>query len=142
LDVRYAGQSFELAVDWASVATYESVASAFHDAHATRFGYADEHASVQIVNVRLRASVAAQLPDMPAQAGSAHAAIAVDETEAWFDDGVVRAQVYDRDALTPGAAFDGPALVAQMDATTVVPPGWHAEVDGYGNLVLTAGGPA
>jgi N-methylhydantoinase A len=39
-------------------------------------------------------------------------------------------------ALPAGAAFDGPAIVEQMDSTIVVPPGWQAEVDDYGNIVL------
>ena len=36
----------------------------------------------------------------------------------------------------PGATFAGPAVVVQMDSTTAVPPGWRAEVDASGNLVL------
>ena len=44
--------------------------------------------------------------------------------------------IYDRDRLTVGAAFAGPAIVEQFDATTVVPPGWHASVDRFGNLIL------
>jgi N-methylhydantoinase A len=138
LDVRYAGQSFELPIDWSSDATYATIAAAFHEEHASRFGYADERASVQVVNVRLRATIAAQRPNAVFAAGQPHAAVAVSAAEAWFVDGPVQAQVYDRDALAPGATFDGPALVAQMDATTVVPPGWHANVDGYGNLLLTS----
>jgi N-methylhydantoinase A len=44
--------------------------------------------------------------------------------------------IYDRDRLDVGASFFGPAIVEQFDATTVVPPGWHASVDRYGNLIL------
>lgn len=43
---------------------------------------------------------------------------------------------YDRERLPPGAVFDGPALVLQMDSTVLVPPGWSARVDGYHNLIL------
>ena len=142
LDVRYAGQSFELPVEGSSNATYETVAAAFQEAHAARFGYADDRATVVIVNTRLRATIAAPRPDVVFDAGAPHAADAVSAAEAWFVDGPVQAQVYERDALAPGATFDGPALVAQMDATTVVPPSWRAIVDGYGNLVLTSGGAA
>ena len=35
------------------------------------------------------------------------------------------------------AVVEGPAVVLQMDATTVIPPGWEAKVDDYGNLVIT-----
>ena len=44
--------------------------------------------------------------------------------------------IYDRDKLSVGVSFAGPAIVEQFDATTVVPPGWHAFVDRYGNLIL------
>ena len=106
----------------------------------TRFTPSTKRANVEIVNDRLRASVAAPLPETPAESAHPHMASAVSETEVWFADGPAQAQVYERDDLAPGATFDGPALVAQMDATTVVPPGWHALVDGHRNLVLTAGG--
>jgi N-methylhydantoinase A len=44
--------------------------------------------------------------------------------------------IYDRDRLDVGAAFSGPAIVEQFDATTVIPAGWRAIVDRYGNLAL------
>jgi N-methylhydantoinase A len=44
--------------------------------------------------------------------------------------------IYDRDKLGVGASFSGPAIVEQFDATTVVPPGWRAAVDAFGNLIL------
>ena len=49
----------------------------------------------------------------------------------------VLATVYERGRLQPGTGFDGPAIVEQPDTTTVVEPGWHADVDGAGALILT-----
>jgi N-methylhydantoinase A len=46
--------------------------------------------------------------------------------------------VYDRDRLLPGNRFAGPAVVEQMDATTLVLPGMTARVDGYANLIMEA----
>ncbi|HZX83124.1 MAG TPA: hypothetical protein VFF19_06135 [Reyranella sp.] len=46
--------------------------------------------------------------------------------------------MYARDALRPGNRFRGPAIVEQMDATTLVPPGWSVRVDAYLNLILEA----
>jgi N-methylhydantoinase A/oxoprolinase/acetone carboxylase beta subunit len=48
----------------------------------------------------------------------------------------IESTIYDRDRLAVGTSFAGPAIVEQFDATTVVPPGWHALVDRYGNLIL------
>ena len=56
----------------------------------------------------------------------------------WFDEEPLASVVYDREDLHAGCAFAGPALVTQMDATTVIPPGWRVEVDVFGNLVATS----
>lgn len=50
----------------------------------------------------------------------------------------VEASVYRRDTLPVGFQFDGPAIVEQSDTTTLVEPGWHAQVDVTGNVVLLA----
>ena len=50
--------------------------------------------------------------------------------------GTCEAALYERDRLDIGAVIDGPAIVEQFDATTVIPPGWGAEVDRRHNLVL------
>jgi N-methylhydantoinase A len=141
-DVRYKGQSFELAVDWPSSVTYDSISEAFHVEHQARFGYADQRAVVEIVNVRVRATIPARLPTFPEEPLHPHSPTPADQAAMWFHDGASTASVYDREDLTPGAAFDGPALITQMDATTVVPPGWHATVDSRRNLLLSRGGVA
>ena len=46
--------------------------------------------------------------------------------------------VYARGSLRPGQAVAGPAIVRQLDATTLLPPGWTALVDGHRNLILEA----
>jgi N-methylhydantoinase A/oxoprolinase/acetone carboxylase beta subunit len=47
--------------------------------------------------------------------------------------------VYARGSLSTGQAVAGPAIVRQLDATTLLPPGWTARVDGHRNLILEAG---
>jgi len=56
--------------------------------------------------------------------------------EVWFGGKSIRATVYERERLVAGDRFGGPAVVVQMDSTTVVPPGWRTEVHRAGNLVL------
>jgi N-methylhydantoinase A len=55
---------------------------------------------------------------------------------AWFNGAMVEAILYERDRLDVGATVAGPAVIEQFDATTVIPPGWSGQVDGYGNLIL------
>ena len=49
----------------------------------------------------------------------------------WHD-----AALYARDALNPGAAFTGPAVVTQADCTVLVPPGWTARIDSFENIEM------
>jgi N-methylhydantoinase A len=58
----------------------------------------------------------------------------------WFGGEQMEAAVYQRSALASGDSFAGPALVHQLDTTTLVPPGWGCEVDAAGNLILERAG--
>ena len=141
LDVRYVGQSYELTVDCPrlgpSVAT--SAARAFHAAHAQRFGYADQSAAIEVVNLRLKAVglSAVEQPDAVAVSGDSAGEALVAEDTVVFNDGPRRTPFLRRAALAANALVPGPAVVLQMDATTVVPPGWEARVDDFGNLIIT-----
>src|SRR5262249_44383230 len=59
--------------------------------------------------------------------------------QAWFGTGFAEAAVYDRYALAPGDVIDGPAIVEEREATTVVPPGDRLTVDAHNNLRLAIG---
>jgi N-methylhydantoinase A len=134
LDVRYAGQSYEVRVPYR-----RGWVSAFHRAHARLFGHADPDQAVEVVTLRLRARGGrGVLPvDRPTRAGRA-APIA---TRAVVFSGVARqAPVHRRDDLAPGQRIRGPAVVCEYSATTLVPPAWRLVVDRLGGLVLEHGG--
>ncbi len=142
LDLRYAGQSYELTVPVASTAGGcgpGRFLPAFHRAHRRRYGHADASREVEVVAVRLRAEVRGapvRLSQVSKGGGDAKGA-RVERREVWF--GRNRSTwVYDREDLRAGDRLRGPAVVLQLDATTAVPPGWRGVVDGVGNLVLEA----
>ncbi|MCY4454962.1 MAG: hypothetical protein OXC56_01480 [Chloroflexi bacterium] len=137
LDLRYLGQSYELTVELDGIESDESFASAasdFHALHEARFAHQDASAPVEVVNVRAtaRAATGATAPE-PAFDSKGAAPVTV---EAWFGGRPHPTQLVDRGALRPGDLLDGPALVAQLDSTTVIAPGWTATVDEQGNLLL------
>jgi N-methylhydantoinase A len=137
LAMRYVGQSYELLVP-APAPQPARILADFHAAHERRFGHADASRPVEAVTLRLRAVSAGARLDLsapPAAAGNAR----LGTVEAYFDR-PRRAALYDRDRLRPGDRLRGPAIVTQMDTTTVIPPAWRAEVDSLGNLVLEGGG--
>ncbi len=141
LDMRYVGQSYELTVDCprlgARVAA--SAARAFHAAHAQRFGYADDNAPIEVVNLRLKAVgvSAVEQPGAAPPTVSPKGDPLVAEDTVVFAGGPRQTPFLRREALPADAVVPGPAVVLQMDATTVIPPGWTARVDGYGNLVIS-----
>ena len=61
----------------------------------------------------------------------------IGEREVWFEGGFRSTPILRREKLPAAAAFDGPAIIEQLDCTTVVEPGNRVEVDALGNLVVT-----
>jgi N-methylhydantoinase A len=147
VDMRYEGQNYELAVALPEGAidapTVDRLIAGFTDAHRQRYGFATESERVQIVTLRLEAVGTVRKATL-----RAHPEVGPDASEAiaghrpvWFPEarGFVDTPIYARDALRPGHRFAGPAIVEQMDTTTVVPPGMTARIDAWLNLILEAG---
>jgi N-methylhydantoinase A len=137
LDMRYMGQSHELTVP---VVSGEDIIQAFHQAHGRRFGHQHPDEPIEIVNVRVIARGALTKPSFPTAAPAQ-----ADPTEAWIGSkevyfgptAAVETRLYLRERLQMGNVVNGPAIIFQLDTTTVIPPGWHAWVDPYGTLVIT-----
>ena len=136
VDLRYVGQGYEL-----NVPAGEGMLEAFHDLHRRRFGYADVKKAVEIVNVRVRMTAKSEAVGLPLREvceGDGAQAV-VKSRKIFFDGEWVESKVYGREALVPGDVFAGPAVVTEYSATTVLPPGCVARVDGFGNLVVEVG---
>ncbi len=144
-DMRYSGQGYELRVPLGrgalSAAALAKARQRFDQIHAQFHGHAARERPVEIVSYRLRVRVAAPKyrPEaVPARARNAPESAVKGSRLVHFDGRrAVRAMLYERGRLPPGARIAGPAIVEQFDATTAVPPGWRGAVDGFGNLVLT-----
>jgi len=130
-DLRYLGQSFELTVP---ADDFDDLASRFADAHRRRYGFEMHDAGVQIVGVRVTATVPVA---RPALAPPQHPESRTGSTRSAHFDGTWHdAQVLTSDNLGPGLLIEGPAIVEFPEATCVVRPGWSARVDEVGALVL------
>jgi N-methylhydantoinase A len=137
LELRYLGQSSELRVPLSeSVDTLEHLIAAFHDEHQRRFGYAMPARTVEIVTARL--TVRATRQNLDAEVLAEVVREAPSMRRVWFAaTGFVDTPVYRRNALDIGSRIAGPAVIEQMDTTTVVPPNWSATVDPIANLLLS-----
>jgi N-methylhydantoinase A len=131
-ELRYRGQSFELAVDESARSDPEALREAFARAHEQRYGYRDEAAAVELVTIRV--SVWGPSP-RPRIRGAAGRPPRPRESEIIFDGRPLAAQVL-RGELAPGTALRGPALCALPESTLLVPPGWSGEVDAHGTCRL------
>ena len=163
LDMRYVGQAHELTVggeQWSAAASGDDeprttdeadsllagarrpwsvvLQDAFHAAHEARYGYARREAAVEIVTLRLTVEAPHEPPRLPRElSGTAEAGAArLGSKSVWFAGGPRDTALYDRERLRAGMAFNGPAVVYQYDATTLVPPGWRVQVDEGLNLVV------
>jgi N-methylhydantoinase A len=144
VDMRYMGQNYELAVPLPdgpiTPQTLEILAKGFADAHQRMYGFLAENEPVQLVTFRLEATglvSKATLKEHPLVGPDAKSAIR-EHRNVWLAESrdFVSCPVYARDDLKPGNRFTGPAIVEQMDATTVVLPGMTARVDAWLNLIL------
>ena len=137
----YVGQSHHLEIPLSADAT-DPLAALYREflaAHDRVYGYSNE-APARIVNLRTvhrspvarpPADIAFRPTDGPTRKG---------DRRILTDDGPVTAAVYDRAALSAGTEIDGPAIVEQVDTTTLIEAGWHGTVAPNGTLLLTTQG--
>ncbi len=140
VDMRYHGQNYELGIALPDGATMTTLLASFAEAHRQRYGFATDEDPVEIVTLRLEANGVvrkAELKMHPEAGPDASGAIA-QHRDVWLAEtkGFVSTPIYARERLRPGNRFAGPAIVEQMDATTLVPPGMTARVDRWLNLIL------
>ena len=134
--LRFHGQGGELAVPWDDDPA--RLIQAFADAHRALYGFVLD-APVELITLRHEA--VGRLPT-PARrsAGRGAGAAASEHATLFLPSGPVRAPVLDRGALGTDDRLVGPAIITQLDATTLVLPGWSGVVTGAGALLLTADG--
>lgn len=146
VDVRYAGQNYEISVPvqagTVTAATFAAIEEAFLNAHRQLYGFIAEGEPVQMVTFRLAASgLVEKAQFQPAEIeGPDSSAAITGSREVWMMEagGFVTATLYDRAKLKAGNVVQGPAIIDQMDTTTVVPMDTTATVDAYLNLMLEA----
>ena len=143
-DMRYVGQSYELTIETPGRdlerGDVEILNRAFFQDHERTYGFADPTEPTEVTNLKLTAIGAIKRPAFAAQEPSTEDSSAAlkGERAVFFGEagGLTPCKVYDRYRLRCGNRFDGPAIVEEVDSTTVVHPGCSATVDRYVNIVL------
>jgi N-methylhydantoinase A len=146
-DLRYAGQSFELTIPLSTPVAdapgspdlVRQTLQQFHREHERAYGYNAPAEPVEWVNVRLTALGRIAKPGLRDWAPDGCGQTARKPSRpVYFAEhkGTVDCPVYDRYQLAAGSVIEGPAIVEELDSTTVIHPGYRAQVDRFGNLIL------
>jgi N-methylhydantoinase A len=145
-DIRYVGQASELVVPLPpgpyTAASQPALLQAFEASYVAAFTRTPPTTQVEIINVRVSASIAVEAATPRSKAIAAAVAGAVKgERQVYFPElrDFTATTVYDRYALVPGQAFDGPAIVEERESTLVVGPGGRFEVAASGNIIVSIG---
>jgi N-methylhydantoinase A len=140
LDLRYRGQGYEL-----NVPATANVTARFHDEHQRRYGYHHAGREIELVTLRLRASLRTPQPQSQSQHKVARQQTArkpslrvapVERAPVFFHDKTVTTPVFERGNIVPGRSMRGPAVITEYSATTVIPAGKRFWVDASENLVI------
>jgi len=144
VDLKYAGQSFELAIplspDRLGPEGVDALAAAFAREHLRTYGHAAEGDPIQVVNLRVTARLIRPATRPAIRLGSPLAAGSPGTRLAYFgsEHGALTTPVLARADLGPHPC-PGPLLVDEYDATTLVPPGATASLDEHGDILIATG---
>jgi N-methylhydantoinase A len=146
-DLRYRGQSYELKIPVAdkrmSSETVEQLQAAFHESHQQEFGHHFPEFEIEFVNLRLTGIGALPHLEHSDVSGESADSTPVTETEVGFRSGdgvgveLLPTAIYTRRGLPVDEEVAGPAIVTQVDSTTLVPPGCSVRRDVIDNLLIT-----
>jgi N-methylhydantoinase A len=143
LDARYRGQNFEVRVDCDGLGPDDlsELTERFHAAHRKEYGYDIRHRAIQFVSARLQAiGEVEKAPQARIRGGESLESAQTGSRQVYIDKarGWQEAKVYWRGDLPVDTPFEGPAIVNEMSATTLILPNQRAHVDAFGNLIVEA----
>ncbi len=138
IDVRYAGQAFEVPLPVPAGSDIADLTARFDAEHKRLFTFnlsvPQELVNIRVVALGKAANVAAE---RIARGDGSPIAAKLRDHEMWMDGGMRAGSIYDRSKLRAGDIVPGPAIVTEMDSTTLIQLGHQALVDDFGNLLIT-----
>lgn len=134
-DFRYHGQEYVLTIPVpAGAIDMAAVRASFDEAYDRQYGHSSPDAAVEVANLRVAALGTLRRPGIPDPAVSARAAQR--SRKVWFDGAEHDTAILSRDGIAAGETVEGPAIIEEATATTLLPPGWRAEIIAGGQLLL------
>jgi N-methylhydantoinase A len=141
VDLRYRGQGYELNLPF-----IKNLLKGFQQEHYRRYGHMHSNREIEIVTIRLRASV--KSPKLKIVEG--HGGMAApdrpdrprvdrhfpSEAQVLFDNGKLKTKIYPREQLRPGKTYFGPTIITEYSATTLIPPSARFHLDPAVNMIV------
>jgi len=143
VDLRYRGQGYELNLPFT-----RNLLADFHQEHHRRYGYAHPTRELELVTLRLRAT----LPTAKTHVGKTDhvgtaalgrpgraklGSLSTPRAPVLFDGKKLNTAIHSREAVKPGKTYSGPAIITEYSATTVIPPNKRFHLDSAANLIVT-----
>lgn len=135
-DMRYSGQSFQLEVPVTDKTTLDSMEKAFHERYENVYGYNRREKPVELVYLRAVASGIVDKPVPALEATGTSDGYSNDKRDIYFEGKFQSCDIFERSNLDTHTIINGPAVIQEYGSTTVLPPGWQASPDRFGNLRL------
>jgi len=136
VDLRYRGQGYEL-----NILLTKNLLRDFEQEHRRRYGYTHPNREVELVTLRLRATLKCTHvhggADAPVRPRAKRGGISSPKVPVLFDSRKLETKIYSRDDLRPGQKYSGPAIITEYSATTVIPPGKKFRVDKANNIIVS-----
>lgn len=146
VDLRYVGQEHTVKVPvpngQISNANMKQVIQKFHEAHEQLYTFKLEESPTEIVNLHLIALGSVKKPELAKLenvGGTLQGALIEVRPVLFEEHGWIDTNVYNRNKLSPNTVMEGPVIVEEQSASTVVYPGQTVTVDAYGNLIIETG---
>jgi N-methylhydantoinase A len=137
LDLRYAGQGYELEIEASTPFSRSTVMHLFEEKHESAYGYSHFGEEIEITALRLIINIPVQKAKLDGLEIREKCVMeAKSRRKCWFNDEWLDTQIYTRDLLPTGFVGSGPAIVEEYDSTVVIPPDWDCEKGKAGCLIL------
>ncbi len=139
-DMRYLGQWRAMSIGVsAPVRSLNEAVARFHEEHGREHNYSRPEAPVELYRIGVKATGLTRKAEFAKHPIQRNAKVEpVDTRQVVFDEEPhpIKTPVYNRDLLPAGTVIEGPAVIEQLDSTTIVPPGIKAEVDAHLTIVM------
>lgn len=136
-DIRYSGQEYFVNIPIHAPFEIAAIDADFHAAYKIRYGHSTPGAPIEFVNLRLTAfgRVGSEILGFQPKADAGDPVQGT--REVILDGQSLMTTILNRDAMPIGAQYQGPLIIDESSATTVIPPGYSASVDEFGNVIIT-----